>query len=304
MFEQISKHQIRRKYTHEEKHKHKEAVEQARKRGQGTGFPPAAYESGSNSSTKSRTTSSRPKQTTPTTSGYPPSALPPACSAPKSAQLHPDDKSDCSLSDTELDQMVDFNVAREVEDAGIRTFDDVPINQISSGYRLHESEATHELELERLMTLNRQRNCTFSASSNPLERLLSADDFSATLLDDPIAPAICASHEFILGMQHEQSELWAKTEGLEAQMADLRRTSKAASCSRFACLEKMLGLTIALSFELLLEEGAFRDMYEKKHRCEEFDLGRVFAQMRTRVGLVIEEYDCNMERLREVLAKQ
>lgn len=164
-----------------------------------------------------------------------------------------------------------------------------PTAQNPSAHPLLGTETSHELELDRLMTLHLQRNQAISASQNTLEKLLAADNPSTIRL----SPAIRASHEFLLGMQHEQSELWAKTEDLEVQIAATQDHME------LARLENMLGLTIALSFELMLEEGAFRDSYERKRVCEGWDFGREFEEMRERVGGLIGEYDEKMERLEE-----
>jgi hypothetical protein len=153
---------------------------------------------------------------------------------------------------------------------------------------LDDTEASHDLEVDCLMTLHLQRTQALTASPNTLEKLLATDNPP----DDHVSPAMRATHEFLLGMQHEQSELWVKTEELETQIAAIRNRNELAS------LENMLGLDIALSIELLLEEGAFRDAYERKRGCEGWDLEREFENMRARVGKVIGEYDKRIEKLR------
>lgn len=96
-------------------------------------------------------------------------------------------------------------------------------------------------------------------------------------------------------MQHEQCELCTLTEDLEAQINEIRQvlSVRVGEYSKLERLEKMLGLTVALGFELFIEEGAFRDGFERKG----FELEREFGELRERVGIVIEEYDGEMEKL-------
>jgi hypothetical protein len=161
------------------------------------------------------------------------------------------------------------------------------------------------------MTLHFQRNSTFTRSSNPLEELLATDDFTAhnyfTSQDPSSCTALSATHEFIRGMQHEQSELCRTTDELELQIRKIKSTTSTGSWglitaaddrARVQRLERMLGLTIALCFELLLEEGAFRDVCDRKIGKRGFDLGRELELLKGRVGAMVLEYDLAAGELR------
>lgn len=282
------------KYT--EKNKRKRAEKQAKKRGQDT------RQTDSGKTTMLRRRIDGPGQAT--KQGSSPTGRT-ACSNPRAAMLCHDDEDGDQLRVIQRKHVIERNV--ELGDERHRSYDSDQrsSNQITSEHRVNisndnDSEKAHELELDRLMTLHLQRNDTFRTSSNTLETLLVADDSSALLNEDSNTPAMSASLEFLIGMQHEQSELLAKTEELEADIKGICNPvwdMESVDHVKIARLETMLGMTLALYFELLLEEGAFRDLYEKKRGHEEFNLGVAFAQLRQKVGLVIGEYDVKMERL-------
>jgi hypothetical protein len=170
----------------------------------------------------------------------------------------------------------------------------------------YDSEALHDLELERLMTLQLQRNDSFRHSLNPLEQLLAIDDLSSPVAHDPDSKTstLAAAHAFIRGMQAEQSDLCQMTDELEMSIRAMKTDiSKLTEAERVQPerLERMLGLTIALCFELLLEEGAFRDVCDKRMGDGWFDLDDEFGELTGRIGEMVEAYDEEMGELRRAL---
>jgi hypothetical protein len=161
-------------------------------------------------------------------------------------------------------------------------------------------EETHELELDRLMTLHLKRDDALAAFSNPLERLLAIDEFTTTLDEDATPPMMNTIHEFIYGIQREQSELCQKMDALEADIKAIQDTVWKLSTTDLATvarLEKMLGLSQTLCSNLLLEEGAFRDLFETGSANGEIELEKAFAQLHCSVGTLIREYDLLMAQL-------
>jgi hypothetical protein len=105
-------------------------------------------------------------------------------------------------------------------------------------------------------------------------------------------PVLASAHEFLLGIRAEQSALCAQTDMLE------RRLKGTLSTAERRRVEKVLELMVALGCELVIEEGGFREVCERRMGDKGWDLEREFHGLRERVGKVVEVFDGRMGNLK------
>jgi hypothetical protein len=163
-----------------------------------------------------------------------------------------------------------------------------------------DNEESHDLALNHLMTLHLNAS---PPPSNALETLLATDEFAPQTDGTPLLHAI---HEFIYGIQREQSELCQRTDMLASEMATIRDTVwklSVTDMTTIARLEKMGALAEALCADLVLEEGAFRDEFEMRGGGYEGEVEGLFRRLRHRVGRLIRGYDGAVAELESKVGK-
>jgi hypothetical protein len=141
------------------------------------------------------------------------------------------------------------------------------------------------------------RSDTYATIQTETPNCHSAADFCLTTPFDSATfthpdPILSSVHEFLLGMRAEQSALCQQTDTLELR---LRGTLSTAERRR---VEKMLELTVALGCELVIEEGGFGEVCERRMGDEGWDLEGEFKGLSARVGRAVEVYDAMVGGLR------
>jgi len=98
-------------------------------------------------------------------------------------------------------------------------------------------------------------------------------------------------------MKSEQTRLNEGSEDIEIQISCLRRTKFKINYAAIAKLEDELALNVGLSFDMFIEELAFRDLLEANHEATTFDFKGPLRSLAEKVEILIEKFEAAMEKL-------
>ncbi|KAH7402106.1 hypothetical protein DE146DRAFT_455391 [Phaeosphaeria sp. MPI-PUGE-AT-0046c] len=153
------------------------------------------------------------------------------------------------------------------------------------------SESSHERQLEKLMDQHLSRAVP---TLNPLERLLALPTYQP----DPNNSILSSAYTFIGAMQAEQLNLHDQSADIEFRINTIRDTPWKLDIRQQEELERLRDMREAcegLAMDLMLEEGAFEDVYEKGRGKAGFELGREVERLRGRVVQLMEGYQERIE---------
>lgn len=158
-----------------------------------------------------------------------------------------------------------------------------------------DSEAYLEQELDMLLQTH-----LFLPSSplNPLEHLLSLPTYSPV----PSNPILSSAYTLLGSMEAEQHKLYHRSSDIEARIKKIRSTPWNLDNEQEREVERLKRAKEAcegLAMELMLEEGAFRDLFERGWQGQRWHLGTEVNGMRARVGGLMKDFEERMNKSKE-----
>lgn len=145
------------------------------------------------------------------------------------------------------------------------------------------AESYHERNLDKLMKIHFSKPVP---ALNPLDHLLSLPSYQP----DPSDPTLSSAYTFIGAMQAEQLNLYERSADLECRIKDIRKKLWKLDIRQHEEIERLRNTREAcerLAMELMLEEGAFEDLYEHGRGRRGFELGEEVDRMKARVRVLV-----------------
>ncbi|KAF2845055.1 hypothetical protein T440DRAFT_545692 [Plenodomus tracheiphilus IPT5] len=158
----------------------------------------------------------------------------------------------------------------ETSDSGVYT----PTNSFAAANSLSRFEDDHAT----LVIEKRHSDATPSPPSTP---------------SDPAA--LTTAFNLLVALQDEQSSFNARSNKIEAQIARLMRTPFKLDYATITKLEEELALMTAFSFDMFIEEWAFRDLLEVNGEDDRFELAEALGKLAVDVEALVGEYASAIE---------